>query len=381
MSTRVNYKQSLSGYLREQEIIIQKDISQLPKSIFQQQNESTISSGLLNKYQIAPIELDWKKAEVDTIQKNVPIKYADPTTVMMRSLHSTSNNYYEQDFLECRAPIKGCLHLITLSPRTINMSLGEFIVYKGIFSILVPIPSYNPDQANADLKRIVNGFTTHFEFFNQELKEYNDALLNIISKALKLKIDKITQLNILAEKSGFPPPKQIFTTIAPPNKTLTTKLIHNFRQYYSVGISYAEENIEAAENLYNFLDKHGVSVMMFPTHAKTGETTDSFMFRMIQECERMILLCSEASLNKTGVLNEIDKALGKEARQPGQINIMPIWLDEYVIKGWNPANSYIATEIKRKTGLRLLDHNFNSTETKKKLKKLLDDLQKEPVIS
>lgn len=380
MSTSINCSQSLSGYLHEQQNIVKNDISQLPKSIFQQQSESAIIDDLVKKYQLAHIEFDWENAEIDTIQKATPTRYADPTTVITRSLRSLTSNYYEQDFFEYCVPIKGCVHLITLCPRTINMSLGEFTVSKGIFSILIPIPSYNPDQANGDLERTVNGFKSHFAFFNQELQEYNNALSNIIPEAVKRRLDKIYQLNTLAEKSGIPFKKN-FPTAAPSNQNLTTKLILNPYEYYSVGISYAGEDAEVAENLYNFLNENGVSAMIFSKHAKIGETTDHFMFRMVHECERMILLCSEVSLNKTGVLNEIDKALGKEARQPGKINIMPIWLDKYVINGWNPPNTYVATEIRRKTGLKLLDHNFNSAETKKKLQKLLEDLLKEPVIS
>ena len=54
---------------------------------------------------------------------------------------------------------------------------------------------------------------------------------------------------------------------------------------------------------------------------------------------RMILICSEASLKRSGVQYEIEQALVQEAQRGGAQVLLPIRLDSYVFDGdWAPAD-------------------------------------------
>jgi hypothetical protein len=46
----------------------------------------------------------------------------------------------------------------------------------------------------------------------------------------------------------------------------------------------------------------------------------------------VLLLCSRHSLNQKGVLNEIQETLAREARDGGASYLLPIMLDDYVLK-------------------------------------------------
>jgi hypothetical protein len=60
----------------------------------------------------------------------------------------------------------------------------------------------------------------------------------------------------------------------------------------------------------------------------------------------MILVCSRASLDRKGVLNELEKVLEREARDGGTSYLIPIRLDDYVFTGWKPPNADLAQAVR-----------------------------------
>jgi hypothetical protein len=57
----------------------------------------------------------------------------------------------------------------------------------------------------------------------------------------------------------------------------------------------------------------------------------------VNEYDRVILICSEPSLQRNGVLNEIEQSLAREARTGGTNLLIPIALDDYLFNHWKPA--------------------------------------------
>ena len=335
--------------------------------------------GFLRWPRIQELCLHPGRKEISKYQKSV-----DPRRLTSDIRFGLGSNPYgsrpiDQTMLRCHLPISGDATLLQLDPtRSNRLSLPKLIINNNEVCFDVAFNPHQPDEATKLIQQYATWIQDQVTNINTDLVTYNAQLKNQAAHFVKQKWQNNNRISDALASINLPLRKESTQAPSPIASTYVMKTISD--EYYSVGISYAGENTNVAEKLYSFLDENGVNAMIFSRHAKIGETTDHFMFRMVNECERMILLCSKESLNKTGVLNEIDKALGKEARQPGQINIMPIWLDEYVINGWNPPNTYVASEIKRKTGLKLLDHNFKSSETKMKLSKLLEDLRKEPTI-
>ena len=52
--------------------------------------------------------------------------------------------------------------------------------------------------------------------------------------------------------------------------------------------------------------------------------------------DRILLLCSERSLDRPGVLNEIEQLLVREADEGGAELLIPIAVDDYVFGDWQP---------------------------------------------
>jgi hypothetical protein len=116
----------------------------------------------------------------------------------------------------------------------------------------------------------------------------------------------------------------------------------------STFISYGGPDEPFARKLYDALRAHSVMVFFFPETATVGERIDNEVFRRIQEHDRVLLVCSQESLNRTGVINEIQETLDREARDGGATYLLPIMLDDYVLTGWRKTNSVLAERVGRR---------------------------------
>ncbi len=66
----------------------------------------------------------------------------------------------------------------------------------------------------------------------------------------------------------------------------------------------------------------------------------------VNEHDRVILVCSRASLDRRGVQNELEEILAREAREGGKALLVPIRLDDYVLSGWNPRRTGLAQAVR-----------------------------------
>ncbi|NTX56976.1 toll/interleukin-1 receptor domain-containing protein [Myxococcus sp. CA039A] len=119
-----------------------------------------------------------------------------------------------------------------------------------------------------------------------------------------------------------------------------------FKLMMTTFISYGAPDEGFARNLYEALHRNGVKSFFFPAHAKPGVKLRRLMHEGINQYDRVILICSRSSLDRPGVLNEIQEALSRESRSGGLELLVPIRLDDYVLKGWTPLDSSIAQSIR-----------------------------------
>jgi hypothetical protein len=77
-----------------------------------------------------------------------------------------------------------------------------------------------------------------------------------------------------------------------------------------------------------------------------GEKLHTVIHEGINQYDRVVVICSRASLGRTGVLNEITEALAREAREGGITCLLPIRLDDYLLTDWNPRRPQIASALR-----------------------------------
>src|SRR5262249_1228627 len=82
----------------------------------------------------------------------------------------------------------------------------------------------------------------------------------------------------------------------------------------STFISYGSPDEEFARKLYEALHRNGVTTFFFAEHAVPGDKLHRMMRKGVNEYDRVILVCSRASLDRKAVLNEIAETQAREAR-------------------------------------------------------------------
>ncbi|MER7578211.1 toll/interleukin-1 receptor domain-containing protein [Streptomyces sp. NPDC090032] len=129
-------------------------------------------------------------------------------------------------------------------------------------------------------------------------------------------------------------------------RALGESLIRSLMQ--TTFISYGGPDEGFAREIYEALREHGVVAFFFPESATIGERIDSEIYRRLAEHDRVILVCSEASLNRPGVLHEIQETFDRESRDGGATYLLPIMLDDYVMNGWKKVHPVLAERVGRR---------------------------------
>ena len=109
-----------------------------------------------------------------------------------------------------------------------------------------------------------------------------------------------------------------------------------FTMLQSVFLSYGSPDAEFAERLRNDLTRNGVKTWFFPKDAVPGARLQRHLQDQINSYDRLILCCSEASLQRTGVLHEVEEVLEREQDEGGAEILIPIMLDPIFDTGKTP---------------------------------------------
>jgi hypothetical protein len=114
----------------------------------------------------------------------------------------------------------------------------------------------------------------------------------------------------------------------------------------STFISYGGPDEAFARRLYEALYRNGVTTFFFPESAVPGDKLHRTMRKGVSEHDRVILVCSRASLDRPGVLYELEETLAREAREGGEPLLIPVAIDDYVYKDWAPKNADVTQAVR-----------------------------------
>jgi hypothetical protein len=109
-------------------------------------------------------------------------------------------------------------------------------------------------------------------------------------------------------------------------------------EFYKCFISFTEADDMFSERLYSDLQGKGVRCWRWKEDAKWGKSLMSSIDEAVRYYDKLVVICSEHSLNSPAVIREIERALQKEdelARQGKDSEVLfPIRLDDYIFTGW-----------------------------------------------
>jgi len=110
-------------------------------------------------------------------------------------------------------------------------------------------------------------------------------------------------------------------------------LVRQAIEYYSCFISYSHHDKRVCERLHADLQAHGVRAWYFPEDAVMGRPVWGQIDRGIRIYDKLVVVCSENSLQSGPVLREIERALQREDREGTHV-LFPIRIDDYIFDHW-----------------------------------------------
>ncbi|MCH8962601.1 MAG: toll/interleukin-1 receptor domain-containing protein [Bacteroidetes bacterium] len=93
------------------------------------------------------------------------------------------------------------------------------------------------------------------------------------------------------------------------------------------------------------MEDRNIDNFLLPNDGVPGQFLHEAMRQAVNSHDKVILICSKQSLDRTGVLNEIEETLRRESREGGRSILVPITLDDYVFNEWAPAKSDHQTAV------------------------------------
>jgi len=148
-----------------------------------------------------------------------------------------------------------------------------------------------------------------------------------------------------------------------------------FNLMHSTFISYGGPDEPFAVKLQKTLQSNGVTTFLFKTHAVPGQAISDVMRDQVRGNDRIVLICSKASLNQPGVLNKINLALQREAREGGHTLLIPIALDRYVYDEWEPDEENLKEAILERVIADFVGTKSNQTKFDAGVARLLEALR------
>lgn len=116
-------------------------------------------------------------------------------------------------------------------------------------------------------------------------------------------------------------------------------------QFDSVFISYGHPDEPFARLLWEALSERKIKVFFFPETAIPGKRLHRTMSEGVYEYDRILLVCSETSLSRSGVLNEIELLLTREAAEGGASLLIPVTVDDFLFVGWQPERLDLRAQV------------------------------------
>jgi hypothetical protein len=127
--------------------------------------------------------------------------------------------------------------------------------------------------------------------------------------------------------------------------TYMKSLVGKAIDFYSSFINYSSKDDDFTRRLYADLQAKNVRCWKFDENAKWGEPVWGKVDTAIRHYDKLVVICSEHSLQSVPVIREIERALQKEDREHRNV-LFPIRIDDYLFNEWDhPRKADVVSKV------------------------------------
>jgi len=116
--------------------------------------------------------------------------------------------------------------------------------------------------------------------------------------------------------------------------TYAQSLVANPIEFYSCFISHSHQDQQFCDRLYADLQAKSVRCWYFPEDATWGKSVWGEIDSSIRIYDKLVVVCSESSLNSPAVIREIERALQREDKEKKEV-LFPIRIDDHLFDRWD----------------------------------------------
>ena len=150
-------------------------------------------------------------------------------------------------------------------------------------------------------------------------------------------------------------------------------VVDESEMHKSLFISYGGPDENIVTEINRLIKSKGVKTWFFPEDALPGDKLHRIMHDGVNNHDRVLLVCSEQSLSRPGVLNEIERVLEREAKEGGKEILIPITLDNFVYSNWAPEHEDIASQVRSRVITKV---EYGSSQFEPAINKIVAVLRK-----
>lgn len=284
-------------------------------------------------------------------------------------------------FLQKRYPAATVLHrnasLINSRTKEVVSKFWLLIAHDPTSGIKQRALAINSISCESDLACLTEGakeIQAIFEQMDQSIFIGFDNILKRSSSPINTAQMPFSPKAILYTKHIAIPHEIIMDSFASQN--LLVEVIDESALYRSVFLSYGGTDNEIASTINQHLKNKGIKTWFFQDDAPPGQKLHRVMHAGVNNHDRVLLICSKQSLSRKGVLNEIERALEREAAEGGADILIPITLDDYVYGNWAPERPDLASQVRSRVITKVNFQNNNNDQIQRQLDKLAKALLK-----
>lgn len=196
------------------------------------------------------------------------------------------------------------------------------------------------------------------------------------ASGLRKHSERISAFDKFFQESGLPDEIiKVFDSWARPSSTITDGTIEE-ANFYSCFISYSHSDRTFAKRVHDGLTDHGIHCWLDAHEILPGDDIYDMVDQGINQWDKILLCCSQNSLNSPWVDRELDKALQKEEklwRERGRkvLAIIPLDLDGFLFE-WNSGKSSM---LKSRLAADFKDWQNDSAKFEGQLNKIVRSLR------